>query len=74
MTFSDIIGNEGVVSALRNMVDTGRIPHAMMLYENDGCGAMAIVQAILQYLACTRRDDGEPCGECLQCRQVSKAI
>ncbi|MBR1871987.1 MAG: hypothetical protein IJ795_02120 [Bacteroidales bacterium] len=74
MTFSDIIGNEGVVSALRNMVDTGRIPHAMMLYENDGCGAMAIVQAFLQYLACTRRHDGEPCGECLQCRQVSKAI
>ena len=55
MRFSDIIGNADVVSALKGMADSGRIPHAMMLYENDGCGALAIVLAFLQYLACRRQ-------------------
>ena len=50
MRFNDIQGNEAVVSALGNMVDTGRIPHAMLLHENDGGGAMPIVLAFLAYL------------------------
>lgn len=73
MKFSDIIGNAEVVSALKGMADSGRIPHAMMLYENDGCGALAIVLAFLQYLAC--RDKGsDSCGSCVACNQVEKLI
>lgn len=47
MTLDGIIGNQDAVRALKGMVGSGRIPHAMMLYENDGCGAMAIVNAFL---------------------------
>ena len=47
MTLDKIIGNEDAVAALKGMVRDGRIPHAMMLYENDGCGAMAVVLAFL---------------------------
>ena len=47
MTLDRIIGNGSAVAALKGMVGEGRIPHAMMLYENDGCGAMAIVLAFL---------------------------
>ena len=47
MTLDSIIGNKDAVTALKGMVRDGRVPHAMMLYENDGCGAMAIVLAFL---------------------------
>lgn len=47
MTFDGIIGNESVVTALKEMAASGRIPHAMMLYENDGGGAMPLVLAFL---------------------------
>ena len=47
MKLDRIIGNKDAVAALKGMVREGRIPHAMMLYENDGCGAMAIVLAFL---------------------------
>ena len=47
MKLEEIIGNGNAVSALEGMVSSGRIPHAMMLYENDGCGAMALVLAFL---------------------------
>ena len=47
MTLDSIIGNKDAVAALKGMVSEGRVPHAMMLYENDGCGAMAVVLAFL---------------------------
>jgi len=50
MTFADIIGNERTVAAMQNMVSTGRIPHAIMLYENDGGGAMPLALAFLDAL------------------------
>ena len=50
MRFSDIRGNEVLASALRTMVSTGRIPHALMLHEDDGGGAFALVSAFLEKL------------------------
>ena len=50
MTLKDITGNADAVKALEGMVRDGRVPHAMMLYENDGCGAMALVLAFLSEL------------------------
>ena len=47
MRLDGIIGNRDAVSALEGMVRTGRIPHALMLYENDGCGAIALTLAFL---------------------------
>ena len=47
MNFDQIIGNRDAVKALEGMAASGRIPHAMMLYENDGCGAIALVLAFL---------------------------
>ena len=74
MRFCDIVGNDALKRTLVSMADSGRIPHAMLLYENDGCGAVALALAFLQYLNCRRRSGGEACGECPSCRQMSKLI
>ena len=36
MDFGNMKGNEDVRKALHAMVQTGRIPHALMFYEDDG--------------------------------------
>lgn len=74
MRFSDIPGNENVKRTLRSMADSGRVPHALLLYENEGCGAFALATAFLQYLACPHRHDGDSCGECPSCNRMSKLI
>lgn len=74
MKFSDIIGNEAVVKALSTMVESGKIAHAILLYENDGGGAMAIVQAYLQRLYCDNPIGGDSCGVCPSCNKISKMI
>lgn len=50
MTFEDIRGNEDVIRALKSMVDSGRVPHAIMFHENNGGGAFPLTLAFLQYL------------------------
>lgn len=55
MRFEDITGNEEVKKALVGMVDSGRIPHAIMFYENDGCGALALSLAFLEYLTGSKK-------------------
>lgn len=74
MRFADIIGNAEVARALSGMADSGRIAHAMLMYENEGCGALALALAYVQYLNCSNPKDGDSCGECPSCRQMAKMI
>lgn len=74
MRFADVIGNADVAEALVSMADTGRIAHAMLMYENEGSGALALALAYVQYLNCSNPQNGDSCGECPSCRQMSKLI
>lgn len=74
MKFSEVIGNAEVANALVSMADSGRVAHAMLMYENEGCGALALALAYVQYLNCSNPHDGDSCGECPSCRQISKLI
>ena len=74
MRFADVIGNKTVAKALASMADSGRVAHAVLMYENEGCGALALAMAYLQYLNCSNPSGGDSCGECPSCRQMSKFI
>ena len=74
MRFADIPGNEELKKALVSMADSGRVSHAMLLYENEGCGALAMALAYTQYLNCSDRKDGDSCGQCQSCRQMSGLV
>lgn len=74
MRFKDITGNDEIIRALVAMADTGRVAHAILLYENEGCGALPLALAYIQYLDCHHRHDGDSCGECPSCNKVSKLI
>ena len=74
MRFCDVIGNASVAKMLSSMADSGRVAHAMLLYENEGCGALALALAYVQYLNCSNPSDGDSCGKCPSCNQISKLI
>ena len=62
MRFAEIQGNDGVKRALAGMVDAGKVPHAILFHEDDGCGAVPMCIAFLQYLFCPDRAAGDSCG------------
>lgn len=74
MMFRQLQGDEEVVKALAGMVDSGRIPHAIMLHEDDGGGAVSLALAFLQYLYCRERCGGDSCGVCPSCNKIAKMI
>lgn len=66
--FSQIPGNEEAKTSLRNAVDSGRLPHALMLSGPSGIGKMLLARAFMAYAHCENPADGEPCGHCRNCR------
>lgn len=70
MRFADIPGHDDVKQRLRQMVDSGHLPHALMLEGPEGSGKMMLARAFLQYLHCPNRKDGDSCGTCAECHSV----
>ena len=50
MPYSEILGNTDIVANLRNMVDSDRMPHALLFTEKPGCGALTLALATLEYM------------------------
>ena len=50
MKLEDFKVNGAVAAALAGMVDSGRVPHAILFHEEDGGGAFPLCQAFLQHL------------------------
>ncbi|MDE6370292.1 MAG: AAA family ATPase [Duncaniella sp.] len=68
MKFSDIPSHVNVKRQLRDMVEQGRVPHALLLHGPSGSGKFLLARALAQYLHCENPTaDGEPCGVCRSC-------
>ncbi len=69
MKFSDIKGHDDVKRRLRDMADSDRIPHALLLEGEEGIGKLQMALTFAQYVHCEHRAGGEPCGKCPSCLQ-----
>ncbi len=70
MKFSDITGHKNTIDALRGLVDSDRIPHAMLIAGPTGIGKMRLARALTNYMYCQNRTpDGDSCGKCPACLQ-----
>lgn len=69
MKFADITGHRSTIAALRDLVDTDRLPHAILLGGQEGIGKMRVARALVSYLYCMNRQSGDSCGKCPACLQ-----
>ncbi len=65
--FSEMVGQELVVTALRNQVRTGRIGHAYLFTGSRGTGKTSMAKILARAVNCEHPEDGDACGLCDSC-------
>jgi DNA polymerase-3 subunit gamma/tau len=68
--FSELVGQEHVVRALTNALDSGRVHHAYLFSGTRGVGKTTIARIFAKSLNCERGTSAEPCGECETCLAI----
>ncbi len=65
-----MVGQEAIVSTLRNQVAAGRIAHAYLFCGSRGTGKTSSAKIMARAVNCEHPDHGNPCGECESCRRL----
>lgn len=68
--FGELVGQQHVVRALVNGIETGRLHHAFLFTGTRGVGKTTIARILAKALNCERGVGSEPCGECSTCLDI----
>ncbi|MDJ0907294.1 MAG: DNA polymerase III subunit gamma/tau [Woeseiaceae bacterium] len=72
-TFADTVGQEHVLQALVNALESGRLHHAYLFSGTRGVGKTTIARILAKALNCeTNGVSASPCGECSACVEIDE--
>ena len=70
--FGELMGQPHVVRALQTAVRDGRVAHAYLFSGPRGTGKTSTARILAKALNCADPQDGEPCGVCTSCVEISR--
>ena len=70
--FSDTVGQEHVLQALINALESGRLHHAYLFAGTRGVGKTTIARILAKALNCETGVTATPCGKCSACREIDE--
>src|SRR5260370_14340482 len=77
MGFKDFVGNENVITNIRQMLAHERFPHAVIIAGAEGAGKYTLAQMIAKTMNCLEPPEGglpDFCGVCANCPRIAQAV
>ena len=71
--FAEMVGQEHVLRALSNALDSGKVHHAFLFTGTRGVGKTTVARILAKSLNCeTSGVSSNPCGICAACREIDE--
>ncbi len=71
-TFSEVVGQAHVLTALENALDQNRLHHAYLFSGTRGVGKTSIGRLFAKGLNCEKGITSHPCGQCQACKEIDQ--
>ncbi|NLJ51785.1 MAG: DNA polymerase III subunit gamma/tau [Alcaligenaceae bacterium] len=71
-SFSELVGQDHVVRALSNALETQRIHHAWLFTGTRGVGKTTLARILAKSLNCETGITASPCGQCSACLEIDQ--
>ena len=72
-TFNDVVGQAHVTDTLRNAFNKNRIAQAYLFTGPRGVGKTTTARILAAALNCLENQDGIPCNQCSNCREIAES-
>lgn len=65
--FASVIGQDDIVRHVVSIIQSGRLPHALLICGPSGSGKLSFALALARYICCKNPSETDACGRCPSC-------